>query len=375
VLSCLAVAACSSTGDTNTRAHSSTQSNPPSPAATRSGQTLTPKPEPFRPERYGRRLRRGAPEPLRTQFARGQDNQLGVVSDTGPVVNGRGQVLVLTAADGADRGDNHPCPAVWEGLIRWASDSSSRVWTARVPPNTIAPTEHGFVIPASLCTRRTNMDLSGATDWYVDSRGRIGELRAIAGDPPPGTRADAPLEYQSGVVGTETTGEERSLLADRDSERIWIVDRATGEPEVPEVPEVPGNYAPGVLAQDVTGRRWVLDEYPGDFWWSDDVGATWQTHPVSLGSTGEGVYTDHTVGYVALDQVTVSTDRGETWGTHRIPDVRAVAVPEEPRIRRWEVLPYVATRSGTPLAFLRYSPVFSPPEVRPLQLLRSTNAT
>jgi len=175
-----------------------------SSASTELDERLTPEPGPFHVEVFGERLRDGAPGDVRAELATGQDS-FGAVHDSGPVFNGGGQGLVLTSRYGAYRDESEPCPAPWEGLIRWGSAGRTHVWTAKAAPQEAAPTSVGFVIPATSCLSRRNLSPNDATDWYVDSHGRIGELRAIAGDPPAGTRADAVL----------TTGYDQSVVYSR----------------------------------------------------------------------------------------------------------------------------------------------------------------
>jgi len=304
---------------------------------------------------------------LRSRFAPGQDSWA-AIHDYGPVVNARGQALLLTAAYGAYRDDSAPCPAPWEGIVRWASQHSTRVWTMKAPPAVAAPTHRGFVIPATYCLRRRDLSHKDTADWYVDSRGRIGELRVSHGDPPVGTRADAPTEGLQAPLSTGTGRARGALLADRDSDRIWVMDPVEGLPDTtPKVPAV-------IIAQDVTGRRWTL--YGGALnqginanyiAWSDDQGTTWAT----AHAFGVPVYTDTTLAFLGTRTVVVSTDRGVSWHKHPIPDLRAVAVPEE-LPRRWAVETF-PTASGALLAVVYYSPSFVRYRPRPPVLVRSTD--
>jgi len=327
----------------------------------------------------------GAPSALRATLAPGQD-PAGAVHDYGPLLNAAGQALLFTATYGAYRDDTAPCPAPWQAIIRWAGHNRAHLWTAKAaPPVAGAPTSRGFVIPAAQCFGQQDLSRKDTTDWYVDSRGRIGELRPIFGYPPTGIRAGAPLNWDGAPVKTRLEGPRRSLLADRRSDRVWMVATPRG------LPDESSESAPSVLAQDVTGRLWVsyfgrhVDEQtyaPSvHFAWSDDHGATWETAPSGYGQL---VYTDTTIGY--LDTVAnpapgtpglakVSTDRGKTWQEHPVPDLRAVALPGEPLLRRWSVEePIFATSSGTLLAVVSYSPNFVRYKPKPSVLVRSTDA-
>ena len=270
-------------------------------------------------------------------------------------MNARGHALLLTATYGAWRDDRAPCPATWEGIIRWASQHRTRVWTAKAPPpEDAAPTHRGFVIPAASCPRGRYLPRKDTADWYVDSRGRIGELRVAAGAPPAGTRADAPVNWTSRPIYTRTGGAQRTLLADRGSDRIWLLETPEGLPDTTTKVPTP------VIAQDITGRRWVLhgasllSGTEGNYFsWSNDQGATW----ASARGAGIPVYTDTTLAFLdTTRKITVSTDRGASWHSHPIPDLRAVAVPHEPA-RRWQV-ETLTTVSGTMLGVAHYSPNF-----------------
>ena len=122
-----------------------------------------------------------------------------------------------------------------------------------------------------------------------------------------------PTDYYYG-----TTRRPQTLLADRDSDRIWSVPRPDG---LPDTPDRGGESAPFVIAQDVTGRRWTLSltDQGLSVWWSDDGGGAWTQASLAMHSD-HFLYTDRTIGFTVGTSLTLSTDRGATWRTHRLPD-------------------------------------------------------
>ena len=159
-------------------------------------------PDPFEPEALGRRLRLGAPAELRHTLATGLNNSVGTVSDRGPVTNGRGQGLIVTAPFGNYFDTHFHCPAPWHSLIRLGSTKATHVWTAKVAPSAVTGTSHGFVLWRGECVPRglgltTRKD---SIDWYVNARGRIGQLRVMKGDPPRGTSSAAVQTGDRGLL-------------------------------------------------------------------------------------------------------------------------------------------------------------------------------
>jgi len=320
----------------------------------------------FDPEPYGRRLRAGAPAALRARFAVGQEDW-GAIHDAGPVVNGHGHGLTMTAEYGAYRDARAPCPGPWETIIRWAGPRRSQVWQARVAPEWAVPTNSGFIIPATACLRRGVRAKSKHTaDWFIDPRGRIGELHLAPGSPPVGIAADAPMDSVGEVTWSSLAGEDESLLVARETNTVWAVPRHhEGVGENPKVPP------PAVFAQDVTGRRWVATQ-PGEedtqLSWTDDEGATWEGH----GEPGSLLYSDRTIGYLHSRSITVTTDRGRTWVEHRLPSLKRLALPNVAHPANWEDPNTFATRSGTlVLVFEKWARRRRPQAV----VMRSTDAS
>ena len=112
----------------------------------------------------------------------------------------------------------------------------------------------------------------------------------------------------------------------------------------------PGGGLPVVLAQDPTGRRWAVTHsgtsvLESTMWWSDDHGATWD----SQRHLGDVAYTDHTIAFLADRTILVSTDRGQTWQEHGLPDLLRKVKDPKPRRHGWGV-DWSPTASGTLLA-------------------------
>jgi len=290
----------------------------------------------FEPEAFGRRLRRGAPEALRTKLHRGGTDLTGAIWDVGPRGNGHGDALVVTAAFGAYRDDTAPCPGPWQAVLRWSGSSGrGKLWQTKIAPRRAAATNIGFVLTREDPCIPRGASPRDTTDWYVDSRGRIGHLRLTPGEPPAGLNLDAPgeaFDYYNG-----TTDRPRTLLADRHTERIWSVSR----------PDLRAANRPFVIAQDATGRRWTVtwdtNANGMSVGWSDDRGATWETH--HSGRADSFLYTDRAIAFLAGHSLIVSTDRANTWQERRLPTPTTVGAPPGSHFTR-SVHDVIATSSG-----------------------------
>ncbi len=178
----------------------------------------------FTPEAFGPRLRQGAPEALRTKMHLGGNVQEGAIRDIGPTVNARVDALAVTAEYGGYRDDTAPCPAPWRAVIRWVgAGGQGKLWQSKVAPWRAAATSVGFVLGTDYSCFPYGTTARDTANWYVDSRGRIGQLRVTPGVPPDGVRLDAPGGPNGYYYGTTTRP--RTLLADRESDRIWSVPR------------------------------------------------------------------------------------------------------------------------------------------------------
>jgi hypothetical protein len=168
--------------------------------------------------------------------------------------------------------------------------------------------------------------------------------------------AHVPRGHDEGVEhSVEVFGSDRALLADRQSDRFWLVD-------------------PG-FALDPTGRRWAVETAASEFGnpvttllWKEAGDATWQTHDY----VGTLLYSERAIGVLhRRHRLEVSTDRGHTWSRHPIGSPQSFGAARW--LDTWDMQWHV-TRSGVLLGIVNPHQDPEQPEF-PTFLVRSTNAS
>jgi hypothetical protein len=280
------------------------------------------------------------------------------------VMNGHGDVLVLTADYGVPRDESAECPAAWTGTIRWASsDGSNRSWTAQVAPDYALPTVRGFILFGS-CTPEGVP--APNWPWYVDGSGQIGPLHTISGPPPAGVEAINPRQQ------LHECEEEGSYLVEADSDRVW---------QLEPISEIPAGVCAHVVAQDETGVQWVQTNAryrpEAALWWRGPGERAWHRRSYATPAYGgKLLYSGNTIGILGqsgarMDQFTlqVSTDRGRTWTT------RPLGVAHDFGARwlsgSWD-LRFEARPDGTLVGFVNTNAAQQQSELVP-HLVRSTD--